>query len=80
MAKKKKITPFPKYEFCSFGQYRNVEINPTCQCFGCKMEYWVEHPDELVKAGDFVAIINHLVQQIDDVRSEIPREYDPQCD
>ena len=64
MVKKKKVNPYP-YEFCSFGHYRNVDIEATCQCFGCKMEYWSEHPDEFVKAGDFIAIINHLVQQID---------------
>ena len=77
MAKKKKVNPYP-YEFCSFGNYRNVDT--TCQCFGCKMDYWDKHPEELVKAGELVEIINYLVRHIDDVRSEIPREYDHQCD
>ncbi len=59
----------------------------VCQCFGCKLDHFRNNPDQLVKAGEFVEIIDRLVREIDDVkseiddvRSEIPREYDPQCD
>lgn len=51
-----------------------------CRCFGCKMDYLRSDPEKPVKAGEFVEIIDQLLRQIEDVRDQIPREYDPQCE
>lgn len=65
-----------KDQRCPYGRF----FIETCQCFGCQLDHFRSNPDQLVKAGEFVEIIDQLIRQIDDVRSDIPREYDPQCE
>ena len=46
----------------------------------CVLDYFRKNPNDLVRAEDLVKIIDQIMVEIDNVRSEITRLYDPQCE
>lgn len=73
MARAKKLKP----RLCPNGRLIAAD-QLVCGCIYCKIDRLRANPDGMVKAGEFIEIMDYVFNQIENVRSEIPVEYDPQ--